>query len=119
MDRQAASLPKEGRVDVYDRLDRRMSAELVRDPAAATASYWSVVALRGSGKAVRAWDAAVAGWARARLMGDRSAAFRSDINRLVLDGIIPDRVRALPQDQRPGAEAQFKADWELVKEKWK
>jgi hypothetical protein len=52
-------------------------------------------------------------------MGDRSAAFRSDINRLILDGIIPDRVRTVAQDQRAAAEAQLKAEWELVKEKWK
>jgi hypothetical protein len=44
---------------------------------------------------------------------------RGDLDRLVLNGIIPDRVRRLPEAQRAGAQSQFKADWELVREKWK
>jgi tetratricopeptide (TPR) repeat protein len=119
VERLAATSGKDARLDAFDRLSDRMTAELARNPASATASYWLVVALRGAGNAIRAWDAAVAGWARARLMGDRSAAFRSDINRLILDGIIPDRVRTVAPDQRAAAEAQLKAEWELVKEKWK
>ena len=119
IERQAASFNKEDRRTLFGRLSDRMAIELATNPGSATASYWSVVALRGGGNSIRAWDAAVAGWARARLMGDRSAAFRSDINRLILDGIIPDRVRTVAQDQRPAAEAQLKAEWELVKEKWK
>lgn len=119
VDRQAATLSKELRRTAFERVDLRMRGELANDATSATATYWAVVALRGAGNTLRAWDAAVAGWARARLMGDRTAAFRSDINRLMLDGIIPDRVRALPADKRAAAEAQLKADWELVKEKWK
>lgn len=119
IDRQAATLPRYLREEAFERVETRMRAELATDPTSATATYWAVVALRGAGNTTRAWDAAVAGWARARLMGDRTAAFRSDINRLVVDGIIPDRVRPLPADQRPAAEAQLKADWELVREKWK
>ena len=119
LDRQAASLSKDRRVELFERLRTRMNAERARRPGSATASYWSVVALRGSGKPAAAWDAAVAGWARARLMGDQAAAFRADINRLVLEGIIPDRVRPLPAEQRELAQAQLKAEWELAKEKWK
>ena len=44
----------------------------------------------------RAWDAAIAGWVRARLAGARSATLRADLDKLVLQGIIPDRVRPLP-----------------------
>jgi hypothetical protein len=119
LDRQAASLSKEMRAAVFERLRTRMNAERARRPGSPTVSYWSVVALRGNGDTTRAWDAAVAAWVRARMMGDQTAAFRSDINRLVIEGIIPDRVRPLPPEQRELAEAQFKADWELVKEKWK
>jgi hypothetical protein len=36
-----------------------------------------------------------------------------------LTGVIPDRVRHIPQDQRSAAESQLKAEWELVKERWK
>lgn len=119
MDRQAATLPRDARRAAFERMAGRMREEIAKNPGSAPAGYWSVVALRGAGHATRAWDAAVAGWARARLMGDRTASFRADLNRLVNDGIIPDRVRTLPQDQRAAAQAQMKADWELVKEKWK
>jgi len=67
----------------------------------------------------RAWDAAVAAWVRARLAGNSSATLRADLNHLVMQGIIPDRVRHVAQDQRAAAESQLRADWELVKERWK
>jgi hypothetical protein len=119
MDRYAATLARDARPAAFERMATRMRKEIAKNPGSATAGYWSVVALRGAGNTTRAWDAAVAGWARARLMGDSTASFRADLNRLVNDGIIPDRVRTLPQDQRAAAQAQMKADWELVKEKWK
>ena len=118
IDRQAAVQPRETRRSSFERLADRMSIEIARNPGNPTAGYWAIVALRGSGHTTRAWDAAVAGWARARLMGDRAASFRGDLNRLVNDGIIPDRLRAVPPDQRPAAQAQMRADWELVKQKW-
>jgi hypothetical protein len=52
-------------------------------------------------------------------MGERAASLRADLDRLVLQGIIPDRVRPLPVDQQTSTESQLKADWELVKERWK
>lgn len=119
VDRQAPSLAREARRAAFARVSRRMQDEIAKHPGSATASYWNVVALRGGGEAVRAWDAAVAAWARARLMGDKTAALRADLNRVVVEGVIPDRVRHLPLDQRAAAAAQLKADWELVKEKWK
>lgn len=119
VERLAAGLSRDPRQAWFERVSTRMQAELASDPSSATATYWAVVALRGTGDIMRAWYAAVAGWARSRLMGERSAAFRADIDRVVLEGIIPDRVRPLPQDQRASAEAHLKAEWELVKEKWK
>lgn len=119
IDRQAATMPREARRAAFGRVASRMNAEVAKNPGAATASYWAVVALRGEGEATRAWDAAVAAWARARLMGDQAARLRADLDRVVTEGIIPDRVRHLPPDQRAAATAQLKADWELVKEKWK
>jgi hypothetical protein len=52
-------------------------------------------------------------------MGDRAPSLRADLDRLVLRGIIPDRVKHMADDERAAAESQFKADWELVKERWK
>jgi hypothetical protein len=61
----------------------------------------------------------VDGWERARLIGERAPALRADLDRLVLQGIVPDRVKHLALEERAAAESQLKADWELVKEKWK
>ena len=96
-----------------------MREELSGHPSSAAACYWTVAALRGAGEPERAWDAAIACWVRARTMGDRAASLRADIDRLVLQGIIPDRVRPLAADQQTLTESQLKADWELVKERWK
>jgi hypothetical protein len=119
VERQAGALSREPRVALFRRLAQRAERQLAHDPGSAAASYWHVVALRGEGELDRAWDAAVAGWVRARLIGDRAPAVRADLDRLVLQGIIPDRVRHLSVDQRANAESQLKANWELVKEKWK
>ena len=54
------------------------------------------------GDSSAAWDAAIAGWVRARLAGERSASLRADLDKLVLQGIIPDRVRLLPPLERAG-----------------
>jgi len=119
VERQAGSLAREPRTAVFRRLGERMQEELAKNPGSGGATYWHVVALRGAGEIDRAWDAAVAGWARSKLIGDNAPNLRADLDRLVLSGIVPDRVRQLPQDQRNGAESQFKAEWELVKERWK
>ena len=83
------------------------------------AAYFLAVAIRGSGEPVEAWDAAIAGWVRARLAGARSAQLRADLDKLVLEGIIPDRVSLLPIDQRAQAESDLRAEWAVVKERWK
>jgi hypothetical protein len=119
VERQAGSLPREARVAVFRQLADRMRAELSRTPSSASATYWLVVALRGAGDVNGAWDAAVAAWARARLIGERAPSLRADLDRLVLQGIIPDKVRQLGQDEHAGSESQFRAEWELVKERWK
>jgi hypothetical protein len=78
-----------------------------------------VVAARGAADAVGAWDAAIASWVRARLAGSRSASLRADLDKLVLEGIIPDRVRLLAPDKRGQAESDLRTEWAVVKERWK
>ena len=119
VDRQASSAAPENRRRHFARLAERMRTELARRPSSPAASYWLVVALRGAGEVDRAWDAAVAAWVRARLAGDRAPTLRADLDRLVVQGIIPDRVGHIAQDQRGSAQSQLRADWELVKERWK
>jgi hypothetical protein len=119
VERHAGSLSRHERTSAFSRVADRMREQLGRHPTSAAACYWIVAALRGAGESQRAWDAAVAGYVRARLMGARAAALRADLDRLVIQGIIPDRVRDVPKEERAAAESQLKADWELVKEKWK
>lgn len=119
IERQAAVAERTRRVAMFERLSERMNDELSRNPSSAVAGYWVVVAARGVGDPLRAWDAAVASWVRARLAGERTASLRADLDRIVREGIIPDRVRDLPIDQRAQAESELRAEWELVKEKWK
>ena len=37
----------------------------------------------------------------------------------MLEGIIPDRVRALRADRRAQAESDLRGEWAVVKERWK
>jgi tetratricopeptide (TPR) repeat protein len=119
IERQADALEREQRAAVFVRLRERMTSELARHPGSAAAAYWVVVGTRGAGDPHAAWDAAVAGWVRARLAGSRSATLRADLDKLVLEGIIPDRVRSLPADRRGQAESDFRTEWAVVKERWK
>ncbi len=119
IERQAAVVDRSHRIASFERLSVRMNDELSRNPSSAVAGYWVVIAARGVGDPLRAWDAAVASWVRARLAGERTSSLRADLDRVVREGIIPDRVRDLPVDQRAQAESELRAEWELVKEKWK
>ena len=119
VERQADALEREPRERVFGHMRDRMARELARTPGSAAAAYWIVVAMRGAGDPVAAWDAAIAGWVRARLAGGRSANLRADLDKLVLEGIIPDRVRMLSTDKRGQAESDLRTEWAVVKERWK
>ena len=110
-----------------DALDRELARAGVRPPRAIAWRRAGAAApaprrpLTGSSSAraapgdpAAAWDAAVAGWVRARLAGERSAALRADLDKLVLEGIIPDRVRTAAPDERAQPEsrsAQPNGNW--------
>lgn len=119
IERQAESSPAERRKHLFSTLVTDMRGELARSPESAAACYWVAAGLRGAGDSVAAWEAATAGWVRARLAGSRSASLRADLDKLVLQGIIPDRVRTVQATDRAAAASQLRADWELVKERWR
>jgi hypothetical protein len=119
VERQAEGLERESRAAVFTRLRDRMTRELARNAGSAAAAYWVVVGTRGTGDAQGAWEAAVAGWVRARLAGSRSATLRADLDKLVLEGVIPDRVKSLPAEKRGQAESDLRTEWAVVKERWK
>jgi hypothetical protein len=119
VERQADGLEREPRERVFGHMRDRMARELARNPGSAAAAYWIVVGTRGAGDPVGAWDAAIAGWVRARIAGGRAATLRADLDKLMLEGIIPDRVRLLSADKRGQAESDLRTEWAVVKERWK
>jgi hypothetical protein len=119
LDREAQTRPADRRARVFDRIGARMEEELRQDPASAVANYWLAVSARGAGDVERAWDAAVAGWVRSTLKPDSSATLRADLDRLVTQALIPERVRSRPTREQPESLNALRAEWELVKEQWK
>jgi hypothetical protein len=118
-ERHADALERGLRMAAFGRLRDRMALQLARHPGSAAAAYWVVVATRGAGDPAAAWDAAIAGWVRARLASGRSAQLRADLDKLVLEGIIPDRVQTLAPDRRGQAISDLRTEWAVVKERWK
>ena len=101
LDRQAQLEPGVDQELLYAPVLQRMEDELRGNAASAVASYWLSAAARGVGDLPRAWDAAVAGWVRAPLSGDQREALRADLDRLVLQAIIPEASPAVGIRQRP------------------
>jgi hypothetical protein len=119
VERHADALGRELRAQAFGRLRDRMALHLARSPGSAAAAYWVVVGARGAGDPAAAWDAAIAGWVRARMASERSAALRADLDRLVMEGIIPDRVRTAAPAARAQMESDLRGEWAVVKERWK
>ena len=118
LDRLALTRAREAREPFYTRIITRMEKELAQDPLSAPAAYWLVAALRGVGNLDRAWYAAGAGWVNAAQGRDRGAALRADIDRLVIQGIIPERAARLqPRDPKQAASLMLK-EWDALKTAW-
>ena len=118
VDREAQVAPLERRTRLAAQITDRMQDELRRDPGSAPANYWLAVAARAAGDLDAAWDAAVAAWVRATL-GPATEQLRADIDRLVMQAVIPERARAhRARDQVDSSDA-MRAQWESVKEQWK
>ena len=118
LDRQAQALPAADRPSTYARITARMEQELRRDPASAPASYWLAASARASGDLDRAWAAASAAWIRAALGRDKGVALRADLDKLVTQGIIPDRAARLPARDRSRATTTMTTEWENFKKVW-
>ena len=118
LDRQAQSLPGAERALEYPRIIARMEQELRRDPASAPASYWLAASARAAGDLDRASAAASAGWIRATLGRDRGVALRADLDKLMTQGIIPDRAAKFPARDRRQAVTSMTTEWENFKKIW-
>ena len=119
LDRQAHLEEAGGRRRVYRRLLDRMTTENRVGVGSAVASYWIAAARFGVDEFEDAWDSAVATWIRAPLIPGDAAALRADLDRLVLDFIIPQRAKlAASGGNVQSASDVMRKDWEAVKQAW-
>jgi hypothetical protein len=119
LDRQAQFGPASARRATYARVLARVDREVVRNDRSTVALYWRVAASRGTGDLDRAWGAAVAAWLRAGFFGDTGATLRADLDRFVLDVLLPERAEQLAPgaDPRPTL-TQLEAGWQAFKSRW-
>ncbi len=119
LDREAQFVPEEDREGLYRRILARAEAELTRDDESAVAIYWIAAASRGTGDLDRALGAATAGWIRAGSLGERGAALRVDLDRLVTNVILPARAMQLaPGGDARSALSVLEQQWDELKKKW-
>jgi len=118
-DREAQSRPVDRRRVVFERIAERMQEELRQDPGSAVANYWLAVALRGTGDIDAAWHVAIAGWVRSTLSPETTGELRADLDRLVMQALIPERSRVMAVRDPQEAVNALRAEWELVKDQWK
>jgi hypothetical protein len=113
-DRDARPKSDAERQAVYRMIRDRMREELATHEASAAACYWLAAAARSQGDAQAAWDSAEAAWVRASLAEDHGVALREDLDRLMLQGIIPERATLTSQSSDV-----LRAQWEEFKTRWK
>jgi hypothetical protein len=119
LDREAQSRPVDRRRVVFERIGARMDEELRQDPGSWVANYWLAVALRGAGDVEGAWHAAIAAWVRSTLSPETTAELRADLDRLVMQALVPERSRVMAVRDPQEAVSALRAEWELLKQQWK
>ncbi len=118
VDRQALASPAAERPGLYNQIASRMATEIAKDVGSAAAGYWLAAAIRGAGDLDGALNEATAGWVRATLGRDRGAVLRADLDRLMVQGILPDRAARLPGRDHSQALAGMVGEWEVFKARW-
>lgn len=119
MDRFAQTRPPGQRAEVYLDITVRMRTHLGRYPDSSAAPYWLSAAALARGDLELAWDLALAGWVRSTLTPDKGTLLRADLDRLVTQAVIPERVRRMSGDPDvPEATARFTAEWHEAKGRW-
>ncbi len=118
-DRHAQTLPAAERPALYKRIVARMRDEIALLPGSTAAAYWLSAAARAGGNPEEAWHYAVSGWVRAPLAEDRGATLRADLDRLVMQAIIPERASKLAsRGDSKIAQANMLTEWEAFKAAW-
>ena len=118
LDRQAQVVSSAEARTIGMRIVARMEEELGRDQESPVASYWLVAGARVTGDVERAWSAAIAAWVRAAQAGRRGVSLQMDLNRLVVQVIIPERARQLSANNPESAAAAMRKEWESLKQGW-
>lgn len=118
MERQAQLRPASERTEIYGRLSSRMAVEISRDSGSTPAAYWLAASARGAGDPERALNQATAAWVRSALARDGGVALRADLDRLVVQGILPDRASRLGVRDHTQALAGMVGEWEAFKAAW-
>ena len=118
IDRHAATRPFSERGAIYERIRRRMTDELLLDPGSGPANYWLVAAAHGSGDLEGAWTMAQASWIRAAFAGARAEQTRADIDRVLMEGIIPARAARVTGRDSNLVIAGMVGEWEAFKSAW-
>ena len=121
LDRYAQFGPDTQRLAKYWRMLTRLEQESARGPASPAVAYWMAAAARGLNDPERSWSLAIAAWIQAPMIaGARAAALRSDLDHLIIEGIIPDRARHSAGDADAEAlKLALAAEWATIKERWK
>lgn len=123
MDRLAAEQTTTTRRRLYDELVARLETESARSPTSAVVPFWLAAASRAAGDPDRAWHLAIAGWVRAPRTGTAERRLRADLDRLVLQGIIPDLAvrrtgEASDHEMTVNVMADLAAEWEALTTAW-
>ena len=119
MDRYAQTRPPDERVVIYDEISSRLRLHLARYPDSSASSYWLPAAALARGDLELAWDLALAGWVRSTLAPDKGVSLRTDLDRLVTQAIIPERVKRLVDEpDAAAAAARFASEWDEAKGRW-
>jgi tetratricopeptide (TPR) repeat protein len=119
MDRQAQRRPPDERRAEYTRILERMRQEIAAHAGSTAAGYWLAAAARASGDLDDAWHAAMAGWVRAVLAEDRGATLRADLDRLVVQAIIPERAaKVAGKGDAKTAQGVMTSEWDAFKAAW-
>ena len=119
LDRSAQARPSDRRAPVFERLIARMDEEVDRDAANPVANYWLAAAARGAGDIERAWELAIAAWVRSALWPEAAVRVREDLDRLVVQVIVPERVRARGAREPQEASKAMLDEWARIKEQWR
>ena len=118
LDREAQALTPERRRATYERIAGRMEQELRENPASVPANFWLASACRNAGDVDRAWDAAMAAWVRVPIDLPGAQALRQDLDRLIVEGVVPERSRQLPRPEWEIVATGLKNRWDDFKREW-